>query len=890
MVTNKQLFSFLICEQKAFLLNDGQRGETSEYEQLHNKLLNIYKKKFFGVINNFKQMDSTKVTFSFDLLSPINHSRFIEPFIKNEEYYINIDFIEVDTFKQNNIITGICYSVIPFDKISRIDKIYLVILILIINSNSKFFIETGKIIYGKKQKSSRIKISSYQREAKEYLRKIAKVLSKEIEITPFWKKHCSVCEFNHLCIKKFKKQDNLSLLTGLSQIQINKLNRKGIFTINQFSYTYKPKKRPSKQPIRTEFALKALAIREKKTYIKEIPKLPLAQTKIFLDFETLYDEDFYYLIGMNICSNGNSENYSFWSDAPKDFESNFVNFLLILKDLDNYIVFHYGSYEIRILKKIDKQLENKYSDQISLIIKNSFNVLSLFASHIYPPTYSNSLKEIAKYLGFIWSSKNASGIQSIVWRKTWELSKNINLKNKLTTYNAEDCLALKIIIDWIALIEKTQMKKDNNFINVSSIKKNSYLKWGKQKFQLKDFDKINKCAYFDYQRNKIYLRTNKNIKKAIQGIKKQKKNKNKINKIIKAPKICCPNCGNISLQPYNKRKSILINLKFMENGIKKWVTQFPASSYKCTACSYIFGFKKFGRNLMIWSMNQYVSYFLSVPKIQNMLREYLNIYVPEYFLYDFKSDLAQEYLETYNNILNTLINGDLIHIDETKSPVMKISNSYVWVLTNMDTVFYMFRPNRKAEFLKEMLKEFQGVIVSDFFSGYYSLPCQQQKCLIHLIRDLNNDLLVNQFNKEFKDLVSKFGVLLKKVIETIDKYGLRKKYLLKHQIDIDLFFDDILQSNFETEIAFSYQKRFKRNKGKLFNFINYDNIPWNNNNAENAIKPFAKFRARTKGILREKGLKDFLILLSIQQTCIYRGINFLEFLKNKCSLLDLFPK
>jgi len=68
---------------------------------------------------------------------------------------------------------------------------------------------------------------------------------------------------------------------------------------------------------------------------------------------------------------------------------------------------------------------------------------------------------------------------------------------------------------------------------------------------------------------------------------------------------------------------------------------------------------------------------------------------------------------------------------------------------------------------------------------------------------------------------------------------------------------------------------------KLFNFLDYNDIPWNNNNAENAIKPFAKYRALTKGTLREKGLKDYLILLSIEQTCKYRGINFFEFLKSK---------
>ena len=205
----------------------------------------------------------------------------------------------------------------------------------------------------------------------------------------------------------------------------------------------------------------------------------------------------------------------------------------------------------------------------------------------------------------------------------------------------------------------------------------------------------------------------------------------------------------------------------------------------------------------------------------------------------------------------------------------------MWVFTSMDTVYYEYRPNREAEFLKDLLKDFQGVLISDFYSGYDSITCEQQKCLIHLIRDLNNDLLINQLNIEYKNIVIRFGILLRKIIKTIDTFGLRKRHLQKHKKEVDNFYSQLLTTNYETELTINWQKRFRKNKGKLFNFLNYDNTPWNNNNAEHAVKPFAKFRARCKGMLREEGVKDFLVLLSIQQTCRYRGINFLDLLKSK---------
>ncbi len=57
-----------------------------------------------------------------------------------------------------------------------------------------------------------------------------------------------------------------------------------------------------------------------------------------------------------------------------------------------------------------------------------------------------------------------------------------------------------------------------------------------------------------------------------------------------------------------------------------------------------------------------------------------------------------------------------------------------------------------------------------------------------------------------------------------------------------------------------------------------DGVPWNNNCAENAIKRFAYYREDTVGTMTEAGLNDYLVLLSIYQTCRYKGVSFLKFL------------
>jgi hypothetical protein len=67
-------------------------------------------------------------------------------------------------------------------------------------------------------------------------------------------------------------------------------------------------------------------------------------------------------------------------------------------------------------------------------------------------------------------------------------------------------------------------------------------------------------------------------------------------------------------------------------------------------------------------------------------------------------------------------------------------------------------------------------------------------------------------------------------------------------------------------------------------------VSWNNNNAENAIRQFAYYRDDATGHITEAGLKDYLVLLSIRQTCRYRNIDFLKFLLSRQRDLDSFSQ
>ncbi|HEY6925464.1 MAG TPA: transposase, partial [Steroidobacteraceae bacterium] len=242
--------------------------------------------------------------------------------------------------------------------------------------------------------------------------------------------------------------------------------------------------------------------------------------------------------------------------------------------------------------------------------------------------------------------------------------------------------------------------------------------------------------------------------------------------------------------------------------------------------------------------------------------------------------MARRYRHTLKGILARIIAGGIVHVDETEVNLQR-GKGYVWVLASMEDVVYIYRPNREADFLRDLLRDFKGVLLSDFYPGYESLPCEQQACLVHLIRDMNADLMGNPYDDEFKALAGEFGKLLRSIVDTVDRFGLKKWHLHKHKAEVARFFRELAARNYRSELAEGYQKRLQRNEGRLFTFLDHDGVPWNNNAAEHAIKAFARFRELYDGQMSEDGLSDYLVLLSVQQTCKYRGVNFLKFLLSR---------
>lgn len=694
--------------------------------------------------------------------------------------------------------------------------------------------------------------------------------------------HCAICEYKFTCYDNLKKEDDLRLLSSISESQIKKLNNIGYFTIKQYSYSYKPRRSSliTSSRSRYKFELKSLAIRNNKIYVAENIILDHNDIEIFIDFETLPSENYVYLIGVVVTEKNEIINRSsFWANSCDEEQKIFEKLFSFINKIGSYTIYHYGAFEIKELKKFNKKHNNIYTKDINNIINNSINILKYFYDNIYPPTYSNSLKEIANFIGFNWTKKNASGLLSIVWRKRWDFNTSKKLQNRLLLYNIEDCIALYHVKEWII---KLKNGKENSE-NLSELFKHSGFKFGKIKFNIETFEHINNTSYFEYQTKKIFIRDN-TYKQEVKKIEKKKKNLPKENTIeYSTEPTHCIRCSNKKMYRHEKNIRYIIDLKFTKTGIKRWIIKYHEYRYRCSKCNktvIVSKYKsKYGKNLKIWVIYQIFVYNLSYRDIIKMFNDIFNIKMNVTTVLNIKENYSTYLQQEYEHILNNIVTGDLLHIDETTVTIGK-KKQYVWVLTNLTQIYYIHREDRTANFLIEILKNFKGVMISDFYTAYDSLKVIQQKCLIHLMRDINDLVFKKQEDLDLIYLAKIYGDLLNKIVNTIDKYGLKRRNLNKHKKDVDSFYKKIDKYNFSSDDSIKLKKRFTKYRSKLFIFLNYDGIPWNNNNVEHAIKEFAKYRHKTDGFYTKDSLADYLVILSIYQSCTYQNINFLDYLKS----------
>jgi predicted RecB family nuclease len=555
-ITRDVLEAYLDCKTKAHLKLAGQRGMKSDYEGLLAATRQEVRQTAIAHIH--AQYPEGDVARDIPLTAAAlraGPSFILDAALEDDLLALNFDGLKkVDGSSKLDDFHYIPALFHEGRKLNKGQRLQLELFGLLLSQVQGRLPASGVVWHGRECRASKVRLNPDVRRTERLLREVREMVGAESPPKLILNDHCQVCEFRHRCHDQAVQEDNISLLRGMGEKEVKGYARKGIFTVTQLAHTFRPRRQGKRQVQRTHrhyHALQALAVRDRRVYVFGTPDLPDSPVRIYLDMEGDPDEGYIYLIGMIVVRGDSETRRSFWADGKEQECLILEQFLAEVGRYEDFLMFCYGGYERAFLKRIRKQAKQKAP--VDRVLKALVNTLSLIYSHIYFPTYSNGLKDIGGLLGCSWTEPDASGIQSVVWRRRWEDTKDEEWKQRLTTYNLEDCATLKRVTEFVyaafagmsaSFIPEPTGAGDPPVLRVQDIDRwANNRKWGRVNFFHPDYAFVNKCAYFDYQRERVYVRTSRTLRKNQGRRGKSCRQKLRVSKHVKITASRCPACG-----------------------------------------------------------------------------------------------------------------------------------------------------------------------------------------------------------------------------------------------------------------------------------------------------------------------------------------------------------
>jgi transposase len=228
---------------------------------------------------------------------------------------------------------------------------------------------------------------------------------------------------------------------------------------------------------------------------------------------------------------------------------------------------------------------------------------------------------------------------------------------------------------------------------------------------------------------------------------------------------------------------------------------------------------------------------------------------------------VSEWLGVEKRVLLTAIRGSpQVHADETGWR-LDGKKSWVWAFVNERLAYYEVNRSRGRKVVRNILTDsFKGVLITDFYGVYFSLPYRMQKCLVHLLREFH-DCAKRDDSEEYKINYKKIKRLINDALRLRDRREqLGKTAYLRRVVNIKQRLFSFMISPYQNKNLRRLSERFKKFWLDMFTFLQDPAVAWNNNLAERMIRPNVIYRNRSFGNRSDRGAKAHGLMMSLIQT------------------------
>lgn len=228
-----------------------------------------------------------------------------------------------------------------------------------------------------------------------------------------------------------------------------------------------------------------------------------------------------------------------------------------------------------------------------------------------------------------------------------------------------------------------------------------------------------------------------------------------------------------------------------------------------------------------------------------------------------------------------------LHADETGWRVNG-QTRWLWCFANAQVCYYMIDRCRGSPALQKFFTAaFDGVLITDFWAAYAAVEARdRQYCLTHLLRELekvderNTTAEWRRFARHLRRLV-RDGLRLKRRRKGSARAGqthagpaaLPPEVYQRRCKRLNRRLAVLADTTHRDADARRLAERLRRYREYIFAFLDYAEVPADNNFAERQIRPAVILRKNSQSNRSERGAATQAVLMSVYRTLKLRGLH-----------------
>lgn len=267
---------------------------------------------------------------------------------------------------------------------------------------------------------------------------------------------------------------------------------------------------------------------------------------------------------------------------------------------------------------------------------------------------------------------------------------------------------------------------------------------------------------------------------------------------------------------------------------------------------------------------------LSFGKLSSWTTNMLGIPLSPSGIYGIVKRTTDNITWMYELIGDLLPEQKVLFLDETGWKVAGVP-WYIWVLCNSKMIYLHADKSRAGEVVRNIIgADYPGIGVCDFYGGYNAFS-RTQRCLVHLMRDIEKELQIFPGNKKIQKLERLMWDFINTGLKAQENIG--KKIHSKFCNQMENILDEVVSIKMPKGKPANIVKRINKYRNNIIRFAYHSEVEYHNNRAERSLRPMVISRKNSFGSNRPHGARRTAVLHSVVETLKLHNVNPLNFVK-----------